>query len=258
MLQWLGQDPMNGIVITIAFFISLIIGRFFRESFQPNGKIIDTRIKIFMSFLLIISVTLMKHWYLPVIISFFCMIIALKLRVFYNYIKKLTFPMFLALFILVIQSSTNPEYGFLISARVFASASILILLILTTSENEGLESLRWFKVPKTILEISSFMIRYIITFSNEKEKLKLAQESRCGYSKNLRFKDKIQNIGCICGLLITQASSKSDDIYKAMLSRCWKTDLRYSMENPLHKGDMIIGAILLSGIIGLVFMDRFL
>jgi len=70
--------PMNGIVITISFFVSLIIGRFFREHFQLNSKIIDTRIKILVSFLLIISVTLMKHWYLPVIISFFCMIIALN------------------------------------------------------------------------------------------------------------------------------------------------------------------------------------
>ena len=258
MLDWIGRDPMNGVVITIAFFISLILGRYFRESFQPNCKIIDTRIKIPMSFLLILSVTLMKHWYLPIIISFFCIIIALKLRVFYNYIGKLTFPMFLALFILVIQSSTNPEYGFLISARVFASASILILLIYTTSENEWFESLRWFRVPKTILEISSFMIRYIITFSNEGEKLKSAQESRCGFSRNLGFKDKIQNIACICGLLITRAFAKSDDIYKAMLSRCWKADLTYSVENPLHRGDMIIGAILLSGIIGLVYMDRFL
>ncbi len=258
MLDWLGRDPMNGVVITIAFFISLIIGKYIRESFQPNGKIIDTRIKILGAFLLIISVTLMKHWYLPVFISFFCIIIALKLRVFYNYIKKLTFPLFLALLILVIQSLTNPEYGLLISARVFASASILILLILTTSENEGLESLRWFRVPKTILDISSFMTSYIITFSNEGEKLKLAQESRCGFSKNLGFKDRMQNIANICGLLITRAFAKSDDIYKAMLSRCWKADLTYSMENPLHRGDMIIGFILLSGIIGLVFLDRFL
>ncbi len=27
MFEWLGGDPLNGIVITIAFFISLIIGR---------------------------------------------------------------------------------------------------------------------------------------------------------------------------------------------------------------------------------------
>ncbi len=258
MLDWLGRDPMNGVVITISFFISLIIGRFFREHFQLNSKIIDTRIKMLMSFLLIISVTLMKNWYLPVVISFFCIIIALKLQVFYNYIKKLTFPMFLALFILVIQSSTNPEYGFLISARVFASASILILLILTTSENEGLESLRWFKVPKTILEISSFMTRYIITFSNEGEKLKLAQESRFGFSRNMGFLERIKNIASICGLLIARAFARSDDIYKAMLSRGWKVDLTFSMENPLYRGDMIIGFILLSGIIGLVLLDKFL
>jgi len=59
--------------------------------------------------------------------------------------------MLLALFILVIQSSTNPEYGFLISARVFVSASILILLILTTSENEGLKAYAGSRFPKPSL-----------------------------------------------------------------------------------------------------------
>lgn len=30
MLEWLSGDPLNGVVITITFFISLIIGRYLR------------------------------------------------------------------------------------------------------------------------------------------------------------------------------------------------------------------------------------
>ncbi len=241
---------------------------------EHGCEMTDSRIKILISFLLITAMTVMKHWYLPIAISLVCIVFAAKLKVIRDYGKKLIFPLALALFIFLTQSFTNGvnainlgifsvysegiNYGFLIFSRVFASASILLLLAITTSESELLESLRWFRVPKTILEISSFMTRYIITFSNEGEKLRLAQESRCGFSRNLGFKDRMQNIACICGLLITRALAKSDDIYKAMLSRCWKADLTYSMENPFHRGDMIIGAILSSGIIGLVFLDGFL
>jgi hypothetical protein len=30
MIEWLSGDPLNGIAITLAFFISLIIGRYLR------------------------------------------------------------------------------------------------------------------------------------------------------------------------------------------------------------------------------------
>ncbi|HEY9247412.1 MAG TPA: hypothetical protein VIO11_11240 [Candidatus Methanoperedens sp.] len=40
MLEWLRGDPLNGIVITVSFFISLIIGRYIRKkrSQKPRRK----------------------------------------------------------------------------------------------------------------------------------------------------------------------------------------------------------------------------
>ncbi len=272
MLEWLGRDPLNGLALTIAFFVSLIAGRCLAEK-RAQGRGIEPGIRLFVSFLLIIAVTLMKHWYFPIAISALCTVIALKLRVFRDYGKNLIFPLALASFILAIQGLTygvneiNPgiirfypeglERGFLIFARVFASASVLILLMLTTSQIELLESLRLFGVPGTVLQISSFMSRYIKTFSNEARALKLAQESRCGFSGG--FKNEIKNIASIFGLLILRAFAKSDEVYKAMLSRAWKPELRYSHETVrLHRGDMILGILFSSGIIGLVLLDRFL
>ena len=134
MLEWLGRDPLNGIVITIAFFISLIIGRFLRnEKDRADGKI-DTRIKILVSFLLIIVLTLMEHWYFPLLIAALSFGIALKKKVVRPYGKMLVFPVILSLFIMAVQGfnfeanstgwrsfSVNPaglEYGFLIFSRV--------------------------------------------------------------------------------------------------------------------------------------------
>ncbi len=234
----------------------------------------DSRIKILISFFLIIALTMMKHWYFPIIVSLLCIVFATKLKVTLDYCRKLIFPLVLASFIFALQSFTYGvnaiyigiisvysegfEYGFLIFSRVLASASVLILLMLSTSENEMLESMRWFRIPGTMIEISSFMARYIRTFSSEGKKLKLAQESRCGFS-NSGFMKKMHNIASICGLLITRAITRSELVYKAMLSRCWNPDLRYPIEQrPLNKKDIILGIMLFSGIFALLGFDRLL
>jgi cobalt/nickel transport system permease protein len=201
------------------------------------------------------------------------MVFAVNLKVMRDYGKKLIFPLVLALFIFITQGFTygvnainlgifsvyseGIKYGFLIFSRVFASASILLLLVITTSESELLESMRYFGVPKTMLEISSFMARYIKTFSSEGKKLKLAQESRCGFSKNAGFTKKMHDVASISGALIARAFAKSEEIYRAMLSRGWKPELRYSIETrPLKKRDLILGIMLSSGILVLLGLDR--
>ncbi|MDD5473947.1 MAG: cobalt ECF transporter T component CbiQ [Candidatus Methanoperedens sp.] len=235
----------------------------------------DSRIKILISFLLITAITVMKHWYLPIAISLLCIVLAAKLKVMRNYGKKLIFPLVLALFIFVTQGFTygvnainlgifsvyseGIEYGFLIFSRVLASASVLILLMLTTPENDLLESLRHLGVPGTIIQISSFMSRYIRTFSYEGKKLKFAQESRCGFSKNSGFTNRMHNIASISGALITRAFAKSEEVYRAMLSRGWKPDIQYPTERyPLNKRDMIMGITLSTGIFAMLGLDMLL
>lgn len=275
MLEWLTRDPLNGLVITIAFFISLITGRYLRERMvhiKNRGKIIEPRIRLIFAFLLIIAVTLMKHWYFPAALSIICIFTAYKLKVFRDYVKYMIFPILMAIFILAVQGFTyftgsieqgiiqgryfGLEYGLLIITRIFASTSILIILMLSTSESELLGSLRWLRVPAAILEISSFMSRYIKTFSKEGNKLKLAQRSRLGLSGS--FLKKMQDTAIICGLLITRAFARSEEIYRAMLSRGWKPELRRSQDfPPLAMTDIVPIILLVSGLLGIVFLDRF-
>lgn len=189
MLAWLTGDPLNGIIVTITFFISLVISRYL-SSLGDAGKTdkkIDSRIKIMVSFLLIIALTMMKHWYFPIAVSAICALFAARIHIIRDFCKRLIFPAVLALFIFAIQSLTygagtkdfigiitvHPEgiaYGFLIFSRVLASASVLVILVLTTSGNEMLESMRSLGIPGTMLEISSFMGRYIKAFSIEGKK----------------------------------------------------------------------------------------
>jgi cobalt/nickel transport system permease protein len=272
MPEWVTRDPLNGIVITFFFFISLIIGRYLREHkvVDGNGKI-EPGVKIIISFLLIIAITLLKHWHIPFMISALCIITALHRGIIKDFIAKLIFPLLFAIFILLVQGLTpgggriewivpvyldGIEYGFLIFSRVIASASVLILLVLTTSNNELNESMRRFRVPVTMIEIASFMSRYISTFLKEGKKLTLSQQSRCGFSSN-DFRQNIRNVASICGLLIVRASAKSDGIYKAMLSRSWNPDVKADYV-PLGIGDAVIVILLTSIISGLIVFDRFM
>lgn len=190
----------------------------------------DSRIKITAAFLLIMSVTAMQRWYFPFIILAASAAFAFKINAIRGYSKNLIFPLVLGLFILAVQSFTyaGMGYGILLFSRILASASVLILLSLTTSENEMLETMRWFRFPKTIIEISSFMSRYIKTFLIEGKKLKQAQESRCGFSGSLSYTHRMQNTASMCGSLIVRAFSRSEEVYRAMLSRAWNYDKRQS------------------------------
>ncbi|VVB96099.1 Energy-coupling factor transporter transmembrane protein EcfT [uncultured archaeon] len=233
---------------------------------------LDPRIKLLVSFFIIITLTLMKHWYFPILVSGLCIVISLKLGLTGDYFKKVIFPLVMGIFILAIQGFTYGEtkidfgiipvyvegldYGFLIFSRVLASASVLILLVLTTSESDVLESMRWFRAPQTIIEISSFMIRYIRTFSQEGKQMKLAFESRC--ASNTGFKNRAHNAASISAALISRAFSKSDGLYRAMVSRGWKPGLEYPIEiPPLNKSDIMLGIALVAGTIGLAAIDGF-
>jgi len=274
MLEWLTTDPLNGIIITITFFTSIIIGRYIRRKrakSENGGKFIDPRIKLFVLFVLIISITLMKHWFVPIGISIICLLISLKLKIFQNYSRKLVFPTLLAFFIIVIQGLTygtnkvnfgiipvyseGLEYGALIFARVLAAASLVILLLSTATENEILETMRWYRVPGTLLDISSLMSRYIKAFSSEAKKMKLAQESRCGFSKQSGFREKMHGVASITGALITRALTRAEQVYRAMLSRGWKHDSALAENRKLNGKDLIMGFVLSTGIIILLAVD---
>ena len=276
MLEWLSGDPLNGIAITITFFISLIIGRFFGEKRKSKEKTkdntTDPRLKLLLSFLLIISITLMNHWYIPVAVSVIAVICAAGMQKLRNYSGKIIFPLILGSFILIIEAVTygtktiaygplmlypeGIEYGMLVFSRVVASASVLILLILTTSENELLESMGWFRVPNTLVQIMSFMVRYIETFSHEGAKLKQAQQSRGGFPKKASFLENMRNIAAVSGLMITRAFTRSEDVYRAMVSRGWNPEIKCQTALvPLNRKDIVMGIVLFSGIIALIGID---
>ncbi len=278
MLEWLSRDPLNGVIITITFFISVIIGKYIRmkrASSGDYGRSNDHRIKLFVLFFLIISITLMGHWYIPIGISIVCLLISIRFNIFRDYSRKLVFPVVLSLFIILIQGLTYGstridlgiisiykegfEYGVLIFSKVFAATSLIILMLSTASETEVLDTMRWYRIPAALIDISSLMMRYIKTFSTESRKMKQAQESRCGFSGSCGFREKMHNIATISGALITRAFMRAEEVYRAMISRGWKHDpYLISGHRSLNNTDILLGFALSAGIIILLGIDRIL
>ncbi len=256
MLEWLTRDPLNGLVITFTFFSSLILGRYLNEHLAKSDKrekIAAPVVKLILAFMLIIAITFMKHWYIPAVVSIICIVVVNRLNIFRNYCKYMMFPLLMAVFILIVQGFTN---GFLIFSRIFASASVLILFILTTSEIELQESMRKLRIPTTILDISSFMSRYIKTFSTEANKLRFAQESRLGFSGS--FSKKIKDVSMIFGILIIRAFSRSEEVSRAMLSRGWKPGSGCYEAQPLERFDIFSIILIISGLTVFVFLDWYI
>lgn len=278
MFEWLSGDPLNGVIITITFFISVIIGKYIRMKRSASGfrgRSIDQRIKLFVLFFLIISITLMSHWYIPIGVSLVCILISIRTDKFGDYSRKLVFPFFLSLFIIVIQGLTYGstvidigiisiykegfEYGFLVFSRVFAATSLIILMLSTTCETEILDTMRWYRIPAALIDISSLMIRYVKAFSTESKKMKQAQESRCGFSRSCGYMEKMHNIATISGALITRAFTRAEQVYRAMISRGWKHEQgSFSGHRSLNNSDMLLVFALSAGIIVLLGIDRVL
>lgn len=271
MPEWLNGDPLNGLIMTITFFISIIIGKYIRKNGIFEKKMtIDTRIKILALFLLIISIMLMGHPYIPFMISIICILIAKKMNILMKFFQKLFFPALLASFILAARILTcesgwiecllipySGGSGLLIFSRVMAAAALTILLVSTSSENEITGSIRWFGVPRTMLDISLLMNRYIKSFSGEAKKLEFAQKSRCGFSKKSGYRTKLHDISSIAGALINRASLRADMVHKAMISRGWKHGTDYPAEQThFMKKDLIMLLIFSTGILILIGIDR--
>ena len=254
--EWLTRDPLNGLVVTLFFFVSLTVGRYIRK-IRDRGTVFSfgPETRVLAAFLLVTGMTLMEHWYLPAVIFALCIMIALRTGRIKDYARKLIFPLLLAAFILAVQAySGNTDYGYLVFSRVAASASVLVLLITTTSVADVLFGMRRLGLPATMIDISSFMRRYISTFSYDGKKLLRAQQARGGLSQK-RYHERIRNIASVCGLLVMRAFARGDEVYRAMISRGWRPGMKNFVPPP-NLRDAVPGILFFLIISGFVILDR--
>jgi cobalt/nickel transport system permease protein len=97
----------------------------------------------------------------------------------------------------------------------------LILFIQTTKFNQLLNALRRLKVPGLIINLLSFMYRYLFILEDEILRKKRALDSRSGGRKDLRMMKSIANM---VGSLFIHTYERAERIYLAMCARGYKED----------------------------------
>ena len=238
-------------------------------------KDIDARILLSAAFVTIVALAAVKRWYVLAAVFaviFFITIDATPSRK--SYLTKLMYPLIVAVFLFFVQAYTYgstvaltvvfPVYnegiasGWLLFNRVLASVSILLLLVESTSPEELIESLAWFKVPVEIRNIASLMFRYTSVLTEEFMTMFNAQKSRLGYSAKLSWIKKLKNIAIIGGMLLVRSYDRSNKVIMSMMARGYtqnvdivRTFVRFTRKDYLFAALSLvfIACIMLIGVI---------
>lgn len=113
--------------------------------------------------------------------------------------------------------------GTILFFRSLSSISVLYFLILNTSINDILYSLRSLGTPTIVQEIMLLVYRNIFTFTDTAQAIHLSQKSRLG-NKNLR--STIRSFGLLGGRLFILAEVRATHLYRSMESRGFSGNLR--------------------------------
>jgi cobalt/nickel transport system permease protein len=305
MFEWLQGDPVNGMLMTLGFFIFLIIGRNLKlRQINKNGKSaqtqaeekdhshdlhsddsskagsalhrLDARVKFICAIAAVFGAVALTHSEYAVIPIIVCVILVIYSQAsLKGYFKRLLYPIFIAIFVAVVQLFTGTHivatipylgwniyqegitFAILIFARVLSAASILNLLITVTPMETLLDSLAWFRVPSVILDTTMLMYRYISVVSEEKARIYKAQEARCGYTKSVSIFRKLANYGTVGGMLLVKSFDRALKVGDAMVSRGYTgtSSLFSYTTKKMAKKDIAIGILVVSAVVALLLAD---
>lgn len=135
----------------------------------------------------------------------------------------------------------------MLTTRVFNSVSISLLVLYTTAFSDIVRALKVFRVPDTILMIITLSYKYIFIFAKTVEDMHLAKKSRLpGKSPD---KDERQWAAGRIALIFRKSRHRSEEIFKAMLSRAFSGDVRLTGFKEISRYDRFAGIfLLLSGV----------
>ncbi len=107
-------------------------------------------------------------------------------------------------------------HGLLIMCRVLGGVSLILLLSLSTPADKLFRAAAWFKIPKTFIEISLLVYRYIFVLSEELITMKDAQRVRLGYHS---WRLSLKSLSVLGTCLILRAYDRAERVFEAMSVR---------------------------------------
>lgn len=148
------------------------------------------------------------------------------------------------------------ETGLLAGASILAKGTLgvlaAVLLSTTTTAREVLRGLATLRLPSLMVQIASFMLRYINVVNDEMERMRVAREARSFHAKGMA---DWRIIAITAGALFIRSYERGERVHLAMLSRGYNgtlpdTDRQAVTPRQWAIALLLPGAALLAHVIG--------
>ncbi len=236
----------------------------FAESFaQKENPVtgIEARTKIaFFAAALLLNL-LSPTVFAPVAIALFCFVTLLAIKIPPRLLLlRMAMPLFMAVVVLVTQVffyGSTPLFavspggwrlvgyeeglarGFLIMARVIGGVSLILFLSLSTPVNRLLMAASWFRLPRSFIELTLLVYRYIFVLVEEAMAIRDAQRVRLGYRG---WRRSMRSIGVLGGSLILRAYDRAGRVFEAMSARGYTGTVTMAYTEPFRRRDLAAAA----------------
>lgn len=226
------------------------------HALAPQAKILTL-----FAFLIVVILTPIQRY--PAFIGFgiivLALILAAKLPIL-TVLKRTTIEIpFLLFAILMPFVSPDREAGIIAAASIICKATIgTLLAIILSSSTPAREILRGFeilKMPNLLVQIATFMLRYLNVINDEMERMSVARASR-GFEprgiKDWKF------LASAAGALFIRSYERGERVHLSMISRGYEGKLP-AIENPKVKSNeklaiaMLLAIAILLSILSGVF-----
>jgi cobalt/nickel transport system permease protein len=125
--------------------------------------------------------------------------------------------------------------------RVESALSCLYFLVLTTSITDIFITLRRFKVPRVVVELSLLIYRYIFVLLEISIKMNTAQKLRLGNSGLIT---RMRSVALVAGNLFIRTLEQGERTFVAMNARGYDGNIRVLEDLPKPKKAAISGIVL--------------
>lgn len=237
---------------------------FFTEQFRQRHFLsgVDPRIKIIASVFTLSLILSYKGFLFPLLIIAGCTLLCIKMKVSFRvFIVRYSQPAFIAsvlvllklffsgsdtLFTLDMNIFTLTGYrdglleGLMLAVRIIAAVSVIIALGFSTPFTGVMAGLSWFRVPKTLIEITMFAYRYIFVLLEDAMVIYNAQKNRLGYSS---IKKGLNSFSTLTGSLIIKAFDNSQKTTVAMIQRGYDGNIPLMKHKPFKSSEILISIL---------------
>ncbi len=239
------------------------------ESSNPINRF-DTRVKILFLSAALILILLTKSPLVPVYYTVLSMALVVLADVnLHQFVLRLVAPLLVVSMLIVIQSFFYGETpflripvgglnltvyregllrGLLLAVRVMGGVSLIIVLSLTSSILSLLSALKFFRVPRSWLEIVFLSYRYLFVFIQHVTTSYQAQKVRLGYRTPLTA---LRSAGTLTAHLFLHIFDQTRRTFDAMRLRGYRGFLPVpEVRGELSPGSVFLGVLLfLPGVI---------